>query len=235
MGFEELSTAARGGQGWPHGLGVDRMAGARARVGVLQERDFEIAYWLSRLVAASVGQIRTRFGLGRSQTYRRLQVLCERGVVHRHHLAVGVPPLYSIYGRQLRVGTCAHAVALTQLAVAIESSGRELATEVELRRARGAQTPVGSPLSENQIETVNSCERVPDAAELLRSGGIGAYEVELSSKGRTRRMHVLRAYAGSRYEQVTWIAPDPQLAALVTREIAEVGLDSWMEVRSEIE
>ena len=235
MGFDDLSTATRGGQAGPHGLGVDRMTGARARVGVLQERDFEIAYWLSRLVAASVGQIRARFGLGRSQTYHRLQVLCERGVLRRHHLAVSVPPLYAIYGRPLQVGTCAHAVALTELAVAIEGSGRELATEVELRRARSAQTTLGSSLSEDQVETVSNCERVPDAAELLKTGGLRAYEVELSSKGRTRRMGVLRAYARSTYEQVTWVAPDPQLAALVTREIAEVGLDSWMEVRSEIE
>ena len=203
--------------------------------GVLQKRDLEIAGWLSRIVAASVGQIQTRFGLGRTQVYRRLQVLRDFGVVRRHYLSVTLPPLYSIGGRRLELATCSHALAVTELAVAVEIAGAEIATELELRRARGGQRTLFLPLSEAQIETVRDCPRIPDAAELLPSGGLRAYEVELSSKGRNRRLGVLRAYARSRYEHVIWIAPDPRLAALVAREIEELDLSRTMKVTSEIE
>ena len=81
---------------------------------------------------------------------------------------------------------------------------------------------------------VLGCPRVPDAAELLPSGGLRAFEIELSSKGRARRTAVLASYATSDYESVTWIAPDPQLRALINREVTERGLAEFMEVRDAI-
>jgi DNA-binding transcriptional ArsR family regulator len=199
--------------------------------GLVFARDLEIDDWLDRLVGASVDQIRERFGLGRTQAYRRLQVLQDHGLVRRRHLSAILPPLYTVRSRSLRIASTEHAHALTELVVSIETSGGEIATELELRRERNPQPALSCRLTVKQLATMRSCPRVPDAAELLGSGGLRAFEVELSSKGRARRAAVLAAYATSAYESVTWIAPDPQLRVLINREVAEHGLVGFMEVR----
>lgn len=202
--------------------------------GVIVARDLEIVSWLDRLVGASVEQIRARFCLGRTQAYRRLQVLQDHGLIRRRHLSAILPPLYTVPHRSLRIASTQHAHALTELVVSIETSGREIATELELRREQNRQAELEARLSDEQLATVLACPRVPDAAELLPGGGLRAYEVELSSKGRARRTAVLASYATSDYEQVTWIAPDSQLRSLIHREVAERGLAEFMEVRHAI-
>lgn len=205
-----------------------------ATPGLIVARDLDLVAWLDRLVGASVAQIRARFGLGRTQAYRRLQVLQDFGLVRRRHLTATRPPLYTVPNRSLRVASCEHAHALTDLVVAIESSGGEIATELELRRERNRQPALAGRLNDRQLATVLACPRVPDAAELLGSGGLRAYEIELSSKGRARRSAVLASYATSDYERVTWIARDSQLRVLINREVTERGLAEFMEVRNGI-
>jgi hypothetical protein len=198
--------------------------------GLIVARDLELVDWLDRLAGASVDQIRARFGLGRTQAYRRLQVLRDFDLIRRRHLSATLPPLYTVPHRSLRIASTEHAHALTELVVSIETSGREIATERELRRERNRQPALAGRLTSEQLETVLACPRVPDAAEPLASGGLRAYEVELSSKGRARRASVLAAYANSSYERVSWIAPQRQLRELIGREIAERGLTGFMEV-----
>lgn len=207
---------------------------ATAPRGLIVARDLELVAWLDRLVGASVEQIRARFGLGRTQAYRRLQVLQDFGLVRRRHLTATRPPLYTVASRSLRVASCEHAHALTDLVVAIESSGGEIATELELRRERARQAELDGRLTDRQLATVLGCRRTPDAVELLAGGGVCAYEVELSSKGRARRGRALAAYAVSDYERVHWIAPDRQLAALLSAEIEERGLADYVEVSDEL-
>jgi hypothetical protein len=207
---------------------------ATATPGLIVARDLEVVTWLGRLAGASVDQIRRRFGLGRTQAYRRLQVLRDFGLVRRRHLSAILPPLYTVPSRSLRIASCEHAHALTELVVSIETSGGEVATELELRRERNRQTALACPLTAEQLATVRSCPRVPDAAEPLESGGLRAFEVELSSKGRNRRAAVLGAYATSAYESVAWIAPDPQLRDLIKGQVAEHGLADFMEVRDAV-
>ena len=199
--------------------------------GLIVARDLEIVDWLDRLVGASVDQIRERFGLGRTQAYRRLQVLQDHGLVRRRHLSAILPPLYTVPSRSLRIASAEHAYALTEVVVSIETSGREVVTELELRRGHNRQPALSGRFTGDQVATVLACSRVPDAAELLPSGGLRAYEVELSSKGRARRAAVLAAYATSAYESVAWIAPDPQRRDLINREVEEHGLADFMEVR----
>ena len=155
---------------------------ARSTSGLLVARDLEIVAWLDRLAAASVDQIRSRFGLGRTQAYRRLQVLRDFGLVRRRHLTLTRPPLYTVTGRRLRVASCEHAHALSDLVVRIEAAGGEVATELELRRERANGLDPGR-LSEEQRATVLACRRIPDAAELLPDGRLRAYEVELQLQG----------------------------------------------------
>ena len=211
------------------------MATATATPGLIVTRDLEIAAWLDRVPGATVDQLRRRFGLGRTQAYRRLQVLADHGVVRRRHLTTIHPPLYTVASRSLRVASVAHAVQVAELVVALELADREVVSELELRRERALQAPLGGRLSDPQLRTVLGCARVPDAVELRPDGGTVAYEIELSSKGRARRGRVLAAYASSGYERVVWICPERQLAALIAREIDERGVAAFMEVRREIE
>lgn len=176
--------------------------------GLATARDLEIVAWLDRLAGASVEQIRARFGLGRTQAYRRLRVLQDHGLVRRRHLSALRPPLYTVCGRSLRIASCEHAHALTGLVVAVETSGGEVATELELRRGQRQQPGVDGRLSDQHRATVAGCRRIPDAAQLLAGGGLRAFEVELASKGRARRAAVLADYAASAYDEVCWIVPD---------------------------
>jgi hypothetical protein len=165
------------------------------------------------LVGATVDQIRLRFGLGRTQAYRRLQVLHAYGLVKRHRLLAERPTLYAARGQRVRIATFEHALAVTELVVARELAGARILTDTELHRARGEQRRLGLLPVDGGLALALECERIPDAAEVRRSGELWAYELERSSKGRRRREAILTDYAASSYQKVIWIAPDRQLAA----------------------
>ncbi|MGI9020098.1 MAG: hypothetical protein ACR2G3_05245 [Solirubrobacterales bacterium] len=201
-----------------------------ATSGVLTARDLEISVWLGRLPGASIEQIRRRFELGRTQGYRRLQVLISFGLVRRLHLLAERPALYTVNGRSLRPGSYEHALALAELIVAREGENAVIATDQELRRQRGGRSALNGLFGPGELDVIGRCDRIPDAVESLTGGGLVAYEIELSSKGRTRRESVLSAYATSGYRQVRWVVPNAVLARLIGEEVERVGLDGFMEV-----
>lgn len=206
-----------------------------ATSGVLTARDLEIFGWLGRLPGASIEQIRRRFALGRTQDYRRLQVLGSFGLVRRRQLLAERPALYTVNGQSLRPGSYEHALALAELIVAREGENAAIATDQELRRERGGRSALSQVFGPDDLEVVASCRRIPDAVESLAGGGLRAYEIELSSKGRTRRESVLSAYALSGYRQVMWLVPNAGLARLIGEEIERMGLDGFMEVERGLE
>lgn len=212
----------RGCRGWPKGLR-----------GELTGRDLEIATWVERLMGAGLEDVRLRFGLGRSQAYRRLQVLQQFGVIRSQRMRVDLPTVYLTASRLLRPASFEHVLLVSRLVAAREAAGRQVATEVELRRARSGEPALPAWMDEDQRGTAFSSRRIPDAIEGLSSGGLRAFEIELSSKGKARRETVLGNYAASNFEQVTWLVPDRQLAALIHREIDGLGLARFMEVRDE--
>lgn len=106
-------------------------------------------------------------------------------------------------------------------------------TEVELRRERGGEDGFPEWASDHHRTVALGCRRIPDALEVTTSGGLRAIEIELSSKGSTRREQILGHYAASKYEQVTWLVPNARLAALIEREIDRLGLARFMEVRND--
>ena len=203
-------------------------------IGLITQRDRDLSAWLARLVGATVDQIRLRFGLGRTQAYRRLQVLHAYGLVKRHRLLAERPTLYAARGQRVRIATFEHALAVTELVVARELAGARILTDTELHRARGEQRRLGLLPVDGGLALALECERIPDAAEVRRSGELWAYELERSSKGRRRREAILTDYAASSYQKVIWIAPDPQLAALIRADVEQMGLSEQMEVRNGI-
>lgn len=203
------------------------------RRGQLTPRDFGVTDWLSRLSGASLENIQTRFGMGQSQAYWRLQVLRDFGMVTAHRLLVELPTLYLPAGRTLRPASFEHSLRIATLVAAAEADGRRMITEVELRRERGGEDGLPEWASDHHRTVALGCRRIPDALEVTTSGGLRAIEIELSSKGSTRREQILGHYAASKYEQVTWLVPNDRLAALIEREIDRLGLARFMEVRND--
>lgn len=206
-------------------------ASATTSRGVLVHRDQEIARWVDRVGAAGVEQIRRRFGLGRTQAYKRLRVLVALRLLRTQRLTIEIPLLWLPVGESVGLSRIEHLYRAAGLVAALESAGRTVATERELRRAR-RNPEAAAPVLAGELATVLGCERTPDAVE-VSGDGLTAYELELSSKGKARRRQIFGAYAVSGYARVVWIAPSPPLAALLGKEIDESGLDRLMEVRDE--
>ncbi len=203
------------------------------RRGELTPRDFVVTDWLGRFNGVSLANIQTRFGMGQSQAYWRLQVLRDFGMVTAHHLLVELPTLYLPAGRSLRPASFEHSLRIATLVAGAEADGRRMITEVELRRERGGEDGFPEWASDHHRAVALGCRRIPDAIEVGASGGLRAIEIELSSKGSTRREQILGHYAASKYEQVTWLVPNDRLAALIEREIDRLGLARFMEVRND--
>ena len=199
------------------------------RTGLLVRRDYEIANWVDRVGAASVEQVRRRFGLGRSQAYLRLRVLVGAGILTRQRLTMEIPLLWLPVGGSVGLSRIEHLFRAADLVASREAAGVEIATERELRRTRFNRRNAPRAIRD-QVDLVCACERMPDAVERSVAGGLTAYELELSSKGRDRRARIFNAYAMSGYERVSWISPSPQIASLLRREIEESGLTKFMDV-----
>lgn len=197
----------------------------------LTERDLRIVRWLDGLGGASLDQIRRRFGLGRAQGYRRIQVLQKFGLVRRLRPLVGVPALYVARRRIVRPWAFEHTLLLADLVVDLELDGRLILGESLIRRHRihGARY-AGVGLTREHADAIEQCRRTPDAIELCQDDTLVAYELELASKGRSRREQILATYARSDYAAVEWIVPEPQLARLLGQEINDMGLADFMRV-----
>jgi hypothetical protein len=137
-------------------------------------------------------------------------------------------------GRRLRPATFEHCLQVTELVIERELLGTRIVTELELRQARPRSAQLLAFDGDRELSAALSCSRLPDAVEVGAYGGLVAYELELSSKGRRRREEILAAYAVSEYRRVVWIAPDPQLRVLIQADVNELGLSELIEVSGEI-
>jgi hypothetical protein len=168
--------------------------------------------------------------MGRTQGYRRARVLQEYGLVWRLHPLVGVPALYVAGRRIVRPWAFEHTLLLGDLVVDLELDGRVVLGEVAIRRERIDGPSDVTVLTPQQASLIAGCKRIPDAIELRADGKLVAYEIELASKGRTRRERILATYAASDYAAVEWIVPGRQLTGLLQQDIHEMGLSYFMRV-----
>jgi DNA-binding Lrp family transcriptional regulator len=120
----------------------------------LTERDLEIVSWLDRLGGGSVEQIRRRFGLGRTQGYRRLQVLEDFGLVRRVDLLVQFPGLYVAPRQSVSAWHIEHTLRLIDLVVDLELAGRVILGDLEVRRERFGAGAMETRLDEEQMAVV---------------------------------------------------------------------------------
>lgn len=190
----------------------------------------EIVGWLDGLGGATLDQIRRRFGLGRTQGYRRVQVLQDFGLLRRLRPLVNMPALYVAGRRTVKPWAFEHGLLVGDLVVDLELDGRTVLGEVSIRRERlDGWSGVGTP-TPAQLDAIKRCDRIPDLVELRPDGELVAYEVEIASKGRSRRERILTAYAFSDYVAVEWIAPERQLARLLRNDVREMRLDDLIRV-----
>lgn len=209
------------------------VAAAQPRLGLrgeLTPRDLACAAWVGRLAGATREDLQVRFGLGKSQVYRRVQVLVQFGMVESRRVLAERPALLTAPGKSLRPASYEHAVRVAGQVAESEASGKLVISELELRRERAGAQAFPAWVGERERIVALGCRRVPDLIERLPSGGLRAIEIELSSKGRSRRERVLGHYSASKYEEVKWLVPNGQLAAVIRREIDRLGLARYMEV-----
>ena len=194
------------------------MAGMR-----LTARDRQMAAWLERLALVEASQLGRRFGLGRTQAYRRLRAMGRAGLVRHERVWHGRPGCYLATGRRVPIRTYEHALAVTDLVIDRELAGDRTITERELRAAAARGLAPAEDFDGGAIATGLKTQHFPDLVTIERKGAI-AWEVERRSKGRERLIAILAGYAhANHYREVRYLVAGEQLARLVTEAAASAG------------
>jgi hypothetical protein len=184
-------------------------------------REREIVCWVSRLGAVSIGQIGSRFGVGRSVAYEQVRSLIAGGLLERAQTLDGDPSLlsatpagitYAGLGLQpatIRIGEVDHWLACADVAIELE---RRHGPESVLtdREVRFKEQLTGEPLASAKLgETRNGYWRLhyPDLA-VVGGQRPTAYEVELTPKSQRRLETIVRAWRRARHvERCVYLCP----------------------------
>ena len=86
---------------------------------MLTDRDVTITEWIGRQGAVRAEHVMTRFSIGRTATYRRLNELAEFGLVRRHRLRYNDSGLLTATAEGLR---CAGLDRLTPARISLSAS-----------------------------------------------------------------------------------------------------------------
>ena len=194
---------------------AEREEGGRVR------REREIVRWVARLGAVSVGQIGSRFGVGRSVAYELVGRLVAGGLLERTQTLAGDPTLISATASgiayaglglppaTMRIGEVDHWLACADVAIELERrhGPESVLTDRELRFR---EQLTGRPIASAKLgETRNGYWRVhhPDLA-VVESERTTAYEVELTPKSRRRLETIIRAWRRARHvERCVYLCP----------------------------
>lgn len=242
--MDPIATAASSGRG---GLAVERCEpglggfwgqGAAAR-------DREIVCWIGRLGAATLDQVRARFGLGRTVAYRRIAACIEAGLLDRVRLLHGQPALLRATSRGLRYAGLALPVA--RLSPELFAHWLTCAW-VEIRLASEPRAP--SVVTERELRFHERLERRPIASATLgeNPGGsprlhrpdlviaidesVVAVEVELTPKAPSRLEGIVRAWCRARcVEAVRYYAAPGATMRGLQRAVERVHADERVELR----
>lgn len=204
---------------------------------VLTERDCELVEWVGRYGVAGLEHLMERFGLGRSQCYRRVGGLVCDGMLERLRVLHGEPGLLLATRRGLRwrglghlglagvtPGLVTHARAVATVAVTLELRLPRcvVMSERELRWAeREAGEPIGSAVAGQLQGGVGQLHR-PDLLVITPDGLRVAIEVELSVKGADRLAAICRGWARSRCVDQVWYFAAAGPARAVERAVRSV-------------
>jgi hypothetical protein len=233
-------------------MGQTRSRRPRSRV-LLTERDrliLEMAAEHRLILAAHAGAL---LGVSAPTAARRLRALCTGGYLSTETLFAGRPACYQINRRGLemigsglprpRIDLRAydHDVGLVWLWLAARGGTfgplGEVLSERTLRsrdggRARGSGTePLGVRLGGVGPAGLERLH-YPDLLLLTPDGRRIAVELELSSKGRTRRERILAGYGSdARIDAVLYLVDQPALARSIQASARRLGISSHIHVQ----
>jgi hypothetical protein len=214
-------------------------------VGGAAVRDREIVRWIGRLGAATLDQVRARFGLGRTVAYRRVAACIDGGLLDRVRLLHGQPALLRATSRGLRYAGLALPVArlspelfahwLTcawvEISLASEPRAPSVVTERELRfHERRERRPIASA---NLGENPGGSPRLhrPDLV-LAIDEFLVAVEVELTPKAPSRLEGIVRAWCRARcIDAVRYYAAPGATMRGLERAVERVHADERVELR----
>jgi hypothetical protein len=197
-------------------------------------RDWEIVRWIARMGAVTLGQVRARFGLGRTAGYRRVAACVEGGLLERVRILHGQPALLRATRRGLRYGgvrlplaqisadQVGHWIACADVALELEAEfgADAVRSEREIRLLeREAGRPIGSCSLGERPEGGERLHRADLIA--VREREVTAVEVELTPKGATRLEEIVRGWRRARWVgSIRYYAAGSGTAAGLERAIA---------------
>ena len=217
---------------------AERGEGGRVR------REREIVRWVSRLGAVSVGQIGSRFGVGRSVAYELVRRLVAAGLFERTQTLPSDPTLISataagityaglgLAPATIRIGEVDHWLACADVARELE---RRHGPECVLtdRELRFHEQLTGKPIASAKLgETRNGYWRLhyPDLA-VVEGDTTTAYEVELTPKSQRRLDTILRAWRRARHvRNCVYLCPPGTVQEAVWRAIKRVHTEEQVRV-----
>jgi hypothetical protein len=209
-------------------------------------RDQQIAAWLGELGAAGAEHVGARFGMGRSWTYRRLQLLVADGLLVERRLLHQQAGLYVATAEGLRwtglgrlgvfrvgAGGFQHAREVARVAAELPRLGaRGLLSE---RTLRAAENDAGELIASARLGSLPGGRIAlhrPDLALRSESGEMVAVEVELSVKAPRRLEAICRGYARARHlDHVAYLAA-PAAARAVSRAAVAVRAEQRIRVHA---
>jgi hypothetical protein len=196
-------------------------------------RDREIVHWIGRMGAVTIGQVRQRFGLGRTVAYRRVAACADGELLERIDVLRGQPALIRttrrglrLVGLQLTVAQVppelvAHWVVCGWVALAVEGEFGPSALRSE-REIRMEERWASRPIASAKIgEGPDGSDRLhlPDLAA-LHHGAVVAVEVELTQKAPRRLESIIKAWRRARWiSEVRYYVPAGGVAAAVERAV----------------
>jgi hypothetical protein len=199
-------------------------------------RDAEIVDWVGRLGAAGTQHIQSRFNMGRSWAYHRLNQLVADGLLEQHQLLHRQPGLYVATAEGLRwrglqrlgthrvtPGGFEHARQVATVAVAIHH-GLPGCTLLSDREIRDQETEDGQLVASARLGELpggRAALHRPDLALVSNGGRVVAVEVELSVKA-ARRLHAIcRGWARARHVHHVYYLAAPAAAKAVGRAVGQ--------------
>lgn len=183
-------------------------------------RDQQIVAWVGELGAAGAEHVGARFAMGRSWTYRRLQLLVADGQLAERRLLHRKPGLYLATAEGLRwtglerlgvhrvgPGGFQHAVHVARVAAELPRLGaRGVLSERTLRALEAQQGRLIASVQVGALPGGRPALHRPDLA-VSSETGVVAIEVELSVKAPKRLEAICRGYARARHlERVMYLA-----------------------------
>jgi hypothetical protein len=185
------------------------------------ERDAEIVNWIGRLGAAGAEHTMSRFGMGRSVAYGRLNSLLRDGLLDHHSVLFGMPGKYTASTAGLRwqgldrlgvfrvrPGGFEHSWQVAEAAVQLHLGlpGWQVLSERELR---SIEADSGELFASIQTGRVGDHPRLHRPDLVLASPGarVVPVEVELSIKSTLRLQEICRGWARARHiDRVYYLA-----------------------------